>query len=262
MADPVLNPLSAGALTQLQRRSGGLPWHLRCLPICTSTEDVLSTWLRTHPWDGGRPRAVIAGRQTRGQGQWDRQWQSPQGGVWLSAALPWSAVGTAPGLLGLAVAVTVAERLESLGVPVAIKWPNDLLVQGRKLGGILPRMVHRGSEVRLARVGVGLNVANGVPPGAIALRDCPSLRPLRTHRRGLWTAQVLEALDQAVLLAADPQAVCRATEARLWTRQVKDPVSGEDWDVEGLRDDGALLLRRGTRTTSWTRWEDPPGSGL
>ena len=160
------------------------------------------------------------------------------------------------------MAVALAERLEPMGVPVAIKWPNDLLVQGRKLAGILPRMVIRGSRVRLARVGVGLNVANAVPPGAIALRHCPSRHPLRTNRRCFWTAEVLAALDRTRSLALDPELVCQATEARLWARQVQDPVSGEAWRVDGLRADGALLLSQGARSTSWTRWETASESGL
>ena len=50
--------------------------------------------------------------------------------------------------------------------------------------------------------------------------------------------------------------MCQATEARLWSREVRDPDTGGHWQVEGLREDGALLLRQGARTTSWTRWLD------
>jgi BirA family biotin operon repressor/biotin-[acetyl-CoA-carboxylase] ligase len=163
----------------------------------------------------------------------------------------------AAGLFGLAVAVGLAERLEAAGLTVAIKWPNDLLVDGRKLAGILPRMVHRGSRVRLARVGLGLNVVNAVPPGAIALKQLlPSPRPLP------WTAEVLTALERAMDLATVPEAVVEATEARLWARTVNDPSTAELWTVDGLAPDGALRLRQGTRTTSWTRWGDLSSSGL
>ena len=252
-------PTGGAALARLRRQSGAPPWQLRCLPVCASTEQVLSDWLRLHPWDGVLPRAVIARRQTLGQGQWGRRWQSPPGGVWLSAALPWSAPCSAPGILGLAVAVALAERLEASGVAVLIKWPNDLLVQGRKLAGVLPRMVVRGSKVRLARVGVGLNVVNAVPPGGIALTEIPAVQRLQQLH---WTAEVLAALDHAVSLVADPERVCHATEMRLWTRQVQDPRSGESWSIEGLAEDGALRLRQGTRTNTWTRWNDAPVADL
>ena len=60
--------------------------------------------------------------------------------------MPWpdQARGGA-GLIGLALALSLSQRLERHGVPVRIKWPNDLLVDGRKLAGLLPRLVHRGN---------------------------------------------------------------------------------------------------------------------
>ena len=253
----MLRRSGAAALACLRQHQGAAPWQLRCLPVCASTELELTAWLAAQPWDGVMPRAVVARRQIRGQGQWGRPWQAPPGGVWVSAALPWSGPGVAAGLFGLAVAVGLAERLEAAGLTVAIKWPNDLLVDGRKVAGILPRMVHRGSRVRLARVGLGLNVVNPVPPGAIALKQLlPSPRPLP------WTAEVLTALERAMDLATVPEAVVEATEARLWARTVNDPSTAELWTVEGLAQDGALRLRHGTRTTSWTRWGDLSSSGL
>ena len=253
----MLRRSGAAALACLRQHQGAAPWQLRCLPVCASTELELTAWLAAQPWDGVMPRAVVARRQIRGQGQWGRPWQAPPGGVWVSAALPWSGPGVAAGLFGLAVAVGLAERLEAAGLTVAIKWPNDLLVDGRKVAGILPRMVHRGSRVRLARVGLGLNVVNPVPPGAIALKQLlPRSLPLP------WTAEVLTALERAMDLATVPEAVVEATEARLWARTVNDPSTAELWTVEGLAQDGALRLRHGTRTTSWTRWGDLSSSGL
>ena len=116
--------------------------------------------------------------------------------------------------------------------------------------------------MRLARVGVGLNVVNRVPPGAIALADCQPKVVQRSSSALIWTAEVLSALDRAQNLVLDPDAVCQATEARLWSRQVRDPDTGGHWHVEGLREDGALLLRQGARTTSWTRWLDGAVDGL
>jgi len=111
----------------------------------------------------------------------------------------------------------------------------------------------------LARVGVGLNVVNAVPPGGIALTEIPAVQRLQQLH---WTAEVLAALDHAVSLVANPERVCHATEMRLWTRQVQDPRSGESWSIEGLAEDGALRLRQGTRTNTWTRWNDAPVADL
>ena len=112
------------------------------------------------------------------------------------------------------------------------------------------------ARVRLARVGVGLNVVNRVPPGPLRWRIASQGSCAAVHSALIWTAGVLSALDRAQNLVLDPDAVCQATEARLWSRQVRDPDTGGHWHVEGLREDGALLLRQGARTTSWTRWLD------
>ncbi|MEC7897622.1 MAG: biotin--[acetyl-CoA-carboxylase] ligase, partial [Cyanobacteriota bacterium] len=127
----------------------------------------------------------------------------------------------------------------------------DLIVGSRKLAGVLPKLVFRGHHVRLARIGVGLNVCNPVPQGGIALREL--LPPGRCQVR-LWQLHTLLALERANQLAAHPQRVVAAAEQRLWCRSVADPASGEHWAVCGIGLDGQLLLRQGTRTTSWTRW--------
>ena len=208
---------------------------------------------------------VVADEQTAGRGRQDRDWYSPpRGNLYLSlavdlATLPREKIPLIPLAAGVALAETVRELT---ALEVLLKWPNDLLVDGRKLAGILPRMVHRGSCVRLARVGVGLNVVNRVPPGAIALADCWPAAWLRSSTALLWTSEVLMALDRVQELVGDPKLVCHATEVRLWSRQVCDPDTGAPWQVEGLRDDGALVLRQGTRTTIWTRWLDGAAGGL
>ena len=183
----------------------------------------------------------------------------PGGRVWISAALPWPSTAAAPGLLGLAVALALAERLEGEGVPIRIKWPNDLLIGDRKLAGVLPRMVHCGGQLRLARIGVGLNVINPVPVGAVALRQV--LAPGRCRPR-VWTTEVLRCLERACGYALAPQALVRAVEVRLWQRQVRDPATGDLWRIKGLGADGALQLQQGTRTMSWTRWADAREQGL
>ena len=227
--------------------------------VCASTETELSQWLTEQPWRGLQPRAVVVDHQIRGQGQYGRRWMAPVGGVWLSAALPWPQQECSTGLFGLTVALALAEQVESTGLQVSIKWPNDLIIESRKLAGVLPTLVFRGSRVRLARIGVGLNVNNPVPPGAIALRE---LLPSGRCRLRLWQGAVLRALDRARELALDPSLVVRQAEQRLWAESVADPTTGEAWTVQGIGMDGRLLLELGTRRTSWTRWTDTPEQDL
>jgi BirA family biotin operon repressor/biotin-[acetyl-CoA-carboxylase] ligase len=227
--------------------------------VCASTEIELDRWLRRRgggPAAGEAPLAVVARRQRHGHGQRGRPWHSPPGGVWLSAALPWPA---RPGVaLGLAVVVGLALELEALGLQPRVKWPNDLLLQGRKLAGVLPRLRLRGDRVRWAQVGVGVNGINTVPPGAIALgealagagRHHPQARPRRLERR------VLRSLAWARDQASDEgggEAIRQLAEARLESCPLGVLHAGERWQVEGLALDGALCLRRGRLTTRLQR---------
>lgn len=185
--------------------------------------------------------AVMAGRQRHGHGQAGREWVSPAGGVWLSAAVPWSQPTGAAPLASPALAVTLglALQLERLGIQPLIKWPNDLLLQGHKLAGVLPRLRWRGTQLLGCRVGVGLNTRNRVPPGAIALTD------LQVHAGPLrGTALVLRALEWAVAASGQAELVRRQAEQRLWL-QGPLVLAGQAWDVDGLDVDGGLRLRRG-----------------
>lgn len=114
---------------------------------------------------------VIATQQTAGRGQWGRQWSSLSGGLYLSVAI-------APNLpvqnsyqLTLCSAWGIATALRDQGIPVNIKWPNDLILCGRKLGGILTETkIHQG-RITKAVVGVGINWANSVPTSGINLQS-------------------------------------------------------------------------------------------
>ncbi len=224
-----------------------LAWHLRGLPVCASSESELERWLAA-PALAQRPAlamplAVVARRQRFGRGQRGRVWISPAGGAWISAALPWPADPAAAAAPGLAVAVGLALELEALGLPVQLKWPNDLLLNGRKLAGLLPRLRLRGGRVRWAQVGVGLNGRHRLPPGAAAV----SLPP------AALAARVLRALEWAVARAPEPEAVRAAAEARLGLPLPPLWHGGESWQVEGLTRDGRLRLRSGARQLALDR---------
>ncbi len=154
------------------KHSSSRSWRLIWRPICASTEIELLNWIAEEPVKKDKPKAIFASSQKYGKGQFGRNWHSPKGGVWVSAAIN---IEGAPQnnseLYGLAVALAMVERFEMAGIDVKIKWPNDLLVDGKKLAGILPRLLSRGGELRLFRVGVGLNVFNNVPKEGISLKQ-------------------------------------------------------------------------------------------
>ena len=217
---------------------------------CSSTETELDRLLLS---GASAPLVVLADRQSRGQGQQGRPWSSPRGGVWLSAALPWPEQAESAAALGLAVAVGLVRELESLGLAVRIKWPNDLLIGDRKLAGLLPRLRRRGSKIALARVGLGLNGWNRVPPGAIGLAEALAARP--GNRLGAagarWladplplAARVLRALDWACARANQAELVRCEAQARLWLPAAPISHEGELWQAQGLGMDGSLVIGR------------------
>lgn len=106
-----------------------------------------------------RPLLLIAESQTAGRGRAGRAWLSAPGGV-LTFSLAWHFPAQAQALMGLplAVGVAVAECLQKIGVPVALKWPNDVLKEGKKLAGILVETQTNSEPGVWAIIGVGLNL--------------------------------------------------------------------------------------------------------
>lgn len=117
------------------------------------------------------PTVAIAAQQTAGRGQWGRQWQSTLGGLYLSLALAPNLPASDSAQLTLCSAWGIATALRSYSIPIFLKWPNDLLLLGRKVGGILTETrVHQG-QITTAVIGVGINWSNCVPEPGITLRS-------------------------------------------------------------------------------------------
>lgn len=130
-----------------------------------STNDRAAAWARDGAPDGA---LVTADRQASGRGRRGRVWSSPDGGdIYASLVLRPGVAAPQLGALGLAVAVGLHEGLAALGVPTRIKWPNDLLVVGRKIAGILCETRWVGQQAEVV-VGFGVNVARTEFPDALS----------------------------------------------------------------------------------------------
>lgn len=124
--------------------------------------------------DGESDIVVVADEQTGGRGRLDRPWSSPSGGIWLSVLVrPDIPPAHAP-LFTLAAAVAVTEAVSELDVDATIKWPNDVLVDGRKLVGILTEMEGEADRVSWIVVGMGINA--NVDPADLPSDSATSLR--------------------------------------------------------------------------------------
>ena len=127
---------------------------------CESTNAVL---LDAPLMPDGRIAVVVCERQTAGRGRRGRRWLAwPGASLTFSAQWPFDADAPAPAGLSLVAGLAVATVLEQFGVAgVELKWPNDVQVHGRKLGGILVELA--GARPMVAVVGIGLNLS--FPPG-------------------------------------------------------------------------------------------------
>lgn len=101
---------------------------------------------------------ILADEQTLGRGRLGRAWSSPRGGVYASVLLRPRLEAAALEALPLAAGLGIAEGLERLGVRVSLKWPNDLRVDGAKLGGVLVESRVSAGQVEWVVIGFGLNV--------------------------------------------------------------------------------------------------------
>lgn len=110
---------------------------------------------------------VVAGMQTRGRGRMTRSWESPKGGLWMSILLETrenfdnNKFGLVPLMSGSAVATAIMHEYD---IEAGVKWPNDVIIGGRKVCGILGELLkHQGRQ--MAIVGIGVNVNNPVQEG-------------------------------------------------------------------------------------------------
>jgi BirA family biotin operon repressor/biotin-[acetyl-CoA-carboxylase] ligase len=111
--------------------------------------------------------AVAARIQTSGRGTRGRRWLSPRGGLWVSVVCR-PRESAAAEAVGIRVGLALADLLDRLLAPpatVALKWPNDLLIDGRKAGGVLAEARWQGDTIAWIVVGVGINVRNELPSG-------------------------------------------------------------------------------------------------
>jgi len=118
---------------------------------------------------------VIAGRQTAGRGRLNRQWLSDDGGLYFTLVLRPDIPLPMSARVNFLASLTLARVLRDLyQIEAAVKWPNDILVDDRKLSGMLSELEAEAERVFFINIGMGINVNNdptGVEPGAISLKN-------------------------------------------------------------------------------------------
>ena len=218
------------------------PFDVRWLPSTTSTMDVASKLAHE-----GAPHGVVIGAdaQTAGRGRRGTTWVSPPGaGLYFSfIARP----SESAELITLAAGVAVREGIKAAtGLAADLKWPNDLLVDRRKLAGILAEGVAIGTPQQAVIIGVGVNVQPAAYPPEIAARATSLEGELgKAVDRGAVLTAVLIALgDRLATLERRPGDILQAWRAAspnaTGTRVEWD---GKQGTTAGIDDSGALLVK-------------------
>lgn len=149
-----------------------------------------------------RPLLRAAVHQSAGRGRSGRRWlASPGAALLFSLAMPMATAEARIAAATLACGIGVAEALRDAGVPISLKWPNDLLIDGRKLGGVLCQLAIDGGGRRTLVVGVGINwhldaaMRDSIGQPAAALDETPAARLPRETLIGRIADAVARALQ-------------------------------------------------------------------
>lgn len=226
-------------------------WAIERRSSVTSTMDVAREKARAGAPDG---TVIVADEMTKGRGTKGRPWHAPKGGLYLSLVIR---DVKDPHLLTLALGNAVADALEVAGVEPRLKWVNDVLVDGKKIAGILVEGEATGAEFDFLVAGIGINVNGpssglGLGDAALTLKDAlgcesciPDLETLLLHDVGKWLRKVRAGRD------ADIVAAFRARDA-LVGRKVRVESGGASIDgiADGIDDRGHLRVKtaRGVKT--------------
>jgi len=206
----------------------------------------------------GHGTAVLAREQTLGRGTKGRAWHSPAGlGLYASFILRGPEGGAVPSvhLVPLAAGLAASDAiLETAGLETRLKWPNDILCRGKKLGGILSEGVGAGAAGGFVVVGIGLNVGAGaddLPPDLRATATSLRLAGGRdTTVEALWAA-LCRTLERwyNVLARGDKEAVVGTFASRsaipVGTAVRIETAGGVfEADYRGLDPEGRLVVSR------------------
>jgi BirA family biotin operon repressor/biotin-[acetyl-CoA-carboxylase] ligase len=221
------------------------------LPQTTSTNDEASrAALEDHP----EGLVIFAESQSAGRGRMGRRWSSPAGrGLWFSVLLRPSLAPSECTQLTAASANALVRAIQSTtGITPEIKWPNDLLIKGKKIAGILTEMSAELEHVRSVVLGIGIDVNQTASEFPADIRNIATSLKLATGKslsRADLAEAVLHELDReyARILAGDFAAVAeewagycttlgKLATIDMGTRRVRGR-------AEALDENGALLLR-------------------
>jgi BirA family biotin operon repressor/biotin-[acetyl-CoA-carboxylase] ligase len=228
--------------------NGPLRRAVHFFPECRSTNEIIRNLAHTGEPEGA---LAVADFQSAGRGRLDRTWQAPAGSSLLFSLLLRPPIPPARALqAAMAVSLGAINGIRlACGLTARLKWPNDILINGRKAGGILCEIGLDGEMLDYAIVGVGLNVnfdprgMAGIPPDATSiLRELGRPQPRAALLRAIL--EEIEPLYRAVGRSESLRAewACALETLGLYVR-VSLPEEEITGKAESVDENGALILR-------------------
>lgn len=219
--------------------------QLHYYPSLTSTMEIARKIAQEEDAEGA---VVITDEQTAGKGRLDRAWLSPKGSLSMSIILQPS-LNNLPHLIMVASLAVVHAIKNVTALKAQIKWPNDILIKGKKVCGILIENKVKGSKVSFAIIGIGINV-NFDPS---TLPEVSGIATTLSHELGKevsrieLTTALLTELEQLYLEAEAGAPLHKEWGKRMETLgkwiQVKVGESIEQGKAETVTENGNLILR-------------------
>lgn len=224
---------------------------IRVFQETTSTNDVIEKFAR----DGVKEGVVVfAESQTRGRGRLGRKWVSPaKKGLWFSLLLRPDLSPQQTTRLTVASATALRRAIEShTGLKPEIKWPNDILISGKKVAGILTELNAEPDRVKYVIIGIGVDVnftARDLPPELKKVATSLKIESGKAISRAELAISILHELDLDYLLigsdafekvAEEWEKHCKTIGEEVVIRAGAREIRGR---AESLAEDGALLLR-------------------
>ena len=217
-------------------------WKLHYKFKCLSSEYELTNWLKNYQIQKHQPIAVIVKEQLSGFGQNSRNWHSPLGGIWLSAAYPIFSEKFVSEIFSLSIAIKLCEMLNSESIKVDLKWPNDIYFDSKKLIGFLPRVVTRGKETIYVRVGLGMNFLNKTPIEGISLSEILHSKQISEY---YWTAKVLKAIHESISCNGSKEYIIKKANNYLSKGYLPRGYESKDWRIKEIDSNGNLKIFNG-----------------
>jgi len=225
--------------------TGFIGRKLHYLAVTSSTQDVAKELA-----DHGAPEgaAVIAGMQQSGRGRLGRSWLSPEGGLATSIILR-PATPVLP-LLPAISALAVFRTIKTLGIKAEIKWPNDILIVGRKVCGILIEHGLTDGAVRYSIMGIGININFDTSryPDIAGFATSLSVELGHEIPVGQVALRLYTELENLYLRSKEPDAILTEWAANMITIGSRVKVRSANRYIEGMAEainkSGHLLLRQ------------------